>query len=321
MLMLMLSKVIRMSDQYPLTPEETYVEHLRKGLESSSIIKTRFINFRSKYPDVVVFALEGDDDKIVYAQWVKQIRPDLAYEPFPCGGKKTVRNLKNSLYADLNGLKENVYFFVDKDFDELEGFINSDAVFMTCKYSIENYLVSIDILDDILKNEFPCHARPDLRKKIGDMFQKDYEQFLRVTAELNKRIYVARKLKIELTEEKITEKQKYIANISLGTVDKADASPETVINYQREPNLNDLVKINIEFSKLIPSDHYRGTFAYIFFKAWLELLAKECRNQNSTVFTDVISDERPKNSEFTMNSFASKSKYPPNLPKFLNSIY
>jgi Protein of unknown function (DUF4435) len=69
-----------------------------------------------------LLAFEGDDDKIVYGQWIRRIRPGLRYEPFPCGGKREAKELKNALGRDLAQLGENVFFLVDRDYDDLTGF-------------------------------------------------------------------------------------------------------------------------------------------------------------------------------------------------------
>ena len=69
-----------------------------------------------------MLVFEGDDDKIVYGQWIRRVRPTLRYEPFPCGGKKEVRELKNALARDLAHLDDGVFFFVDRDFNDLLGF-------------------------------------------------------------------------------------------------------------------------------------------------------------------------------------------------------
>jgi hypothetical protein len=126
----------------------------------------------------MVFAFEGDDDKIVYGQWIRRLFPRLHYEPFPCGGKKGVKALKNSLHKDLTGQERNVLFFVDRDYDDLAGFESQSGVFMTDAYSVENYLVTPRVVGELLRDEFPCHARPDLRQKIARIFVDDYAKFL-----------------------------------------------------------------------------------------------------------------------------------------------
>jgi hypothetical protein len=48
-------------------------------------------------------------------------------------------------------LKFNRAFFVDRDFDDLQGRLPDNTVYMTETYSIENCIVCREVLEDILK--------------------------------------------------------------------------------------------------------------------------------------------------------------------------
>src|SRR6516162_499595 len=91
-------------------PENAFVERLKSARTTSAVLKLKLITLKSGFPDALVFAFEGDDDKIVYGQWIRRIRPELQYEPFPCGGKEGVRGLKNAVTRDLSGLGTGVFF-------------------------------------------------------------------------------------------------------------------------------------------------------------------------------------------------------------------
>lgn len=167
--------------------DSPYLQRLRSSRNSPAVLKAKLIAFRSSEPNVIIIAIEGDDDKIIYAQWIARVRGDLVYEPFPCRGKKSVLDLKAVVERDLGNLDKNLYFFVDRDFDDLAGHKPSEALFLTDMYSVENYLVSRDVLESILKNEFHCHGRPDIRRTIIEMFDEDYSKFLKL---LGKSIFV-----------------------------------------------------------------------------------------------------------------------------------
>ncbi|WP_456744867.1 DUF4435 domain-containing protein [Bradyrhizobium sp. USDA 4354] len=48
-----------------------------------------------------------------------------------------------------------MYFFVDRDFDDFRGFQSDPATtFCTDQYSIENYLVTREVLEELLKDDF-----------------------------------------------------------------------------------------------------------------------------------------------------------------------
>ncbi len=60
-------------------------------------------------------------NKPVFIQWIRRLSPDLTYEPFLANGKRKSLALRKSLRQDLGNLREGVYFFVDRDFDDLQG--------------------------------------------------------------------------------------------------------------------------------------------------------------------------------------------------------
>lgn len=299
--------------------DSSYLQHLRSSRNSPAVLKARLIAFRSAEPKVTIVALEGDDDKIVYSQWVARVRPDFVYEPFPCGGKRGVLSLKAVVERDLGNLRQNLYFLIDRDFDDLAGHPSSDAVFLTDRYSIENYLVDRDVLKSLLKNEFHCHERPDIRKIILDLFERDYEAFLKITRMLNFRIYVARRLEIELNSA-LPTKLNVIANIDLGVITPSDTLPEEVVVYSREPQPMELEALEAEFAKLEPRTRFRGKFALKFFQRWLERLGDEYRAGTRCLFSELSGNARPRAAELVLSNFASKSKVPNGFTNFINSV-
>ncbi len=223
-----------MTNADQVTPEEAFVERVKSARKSGAVLKATLISLRSALPDVTVLAFEGDDDKIVYGQWIRRIRPGLRYEPLPCGGKKGVKELKRLLGRDLDRLGQNIFFLVDRDYDDLRGFENPDGVFMIDTYAVENYLVTDDVLDKLLRDEFPCHARPALRRDIVQMFNRDYADFLNITAAINKRLFVARQVIIELAKE-LPKSLSNLATVQVGNVLAVQTPPEEVVVYKREP--------------------------------------------------------------------------------------
>ena len=222
-----------MTESVPHTPEEAFVEQVRLARRSGAVLKAKLITLRSDLPEAIVLVFEGDDDKIIYGQWIRRLRPGLRYEPFPCGGKKEARGLKNTLLRDLNGLGERTYFVVDRDFDDLIGFDGIDAVFMTDMYSIENYLVSSEVLGELLRDEFPCHARPDVREEIIKVFERDYARFLELTSSVNRRIFVARQIPLELTK-RLPTSLRDLAIVEIANVGPVETPPGDIVIYIRE---------------------------------------------------------------------------------------
>ena len=302
-----------------LTPEEIFLERVKAARSTSAVLKAKLITLKSDFPDTIVFAFEGDDDKIVYGQWIKRIRPELQYEPFPCGGKKGVRDLKNVVTRDLSGLGARVFFFVDRDFDDLQGFQDTSNIFMTETYSVENCFVTEEIIEEILRDEFPCHARPELRESISKVFRKDYEAFLVVTTDLNRRIYYAKKIPIEITR-RLPTSIRHFAMIKIGNVSRSTTPIEEAVVLGREPTFEEQEELNEEFAALSPRTRFRGKFALRFLKEWLMKLADEYAARDLGLFGDDPPVGGVRRAEFVLSNFAAKSLLPASLPAFIMAI-
>jgi hypothetical protein len=287
-------------------PENAFVERLKSARTTSAVLKLKLITLKSGFPDALVFAFEGDDDKIVYGQWIRRIRPELQYEPFPCGGKEGVRGLKNAVTRDLSGLGTGVFFFVDRDFDDLLGFLDTTNVFMTETYSVENCLVTDEVLDGLLRDEFPCHARPELRGSITEIFKKDYDQFLVVTADLNRRIFYARRIPIEIVK-RLPDSLRHFAVINIGNIGKSSTPTGEAVVLAREPTDDEAKNLNQHFSTLSPRFRFRGKFALRFLKVWLGKLADEYDAGNLGLFGTDPPKGGVRRAEFALSNFAAKS--------------
>lgn len=104
---------------------QTNTDFLLKDMKASkkrpAVLKTDLANIKSNCPQSLIFAFEGKHDKGVYYQWIRCVRQDLRYEPFPCNGKAQVLKLKEMIERDLDSIGNGVYFFIDRDFDDLRG--------------------------------------------------------------------------------------------------------------------------------------------------------------------------------------------------------
>lgn len=178
--------------------DDQYLEAMKAARDRTAVLKIALVQLRSRFPDRLIFAFEGIDDKIVYYHWIRKLSPDTVYEALPCGSKRNVLRLREVCARDMNELSNGVYYFIDRDFDEFANFTKEKNTFMTDCYSVENYLVSDSIFDDVLTNEFHCHARPEVRQRIRTVFNAVHDAFLAVSRSLNFRIFEARKLKIDI---------------------------------------------------------------------------------------------------------------------------
>ena len=295
------------------------LQGFKEARDVAATLKAELLNFRSSNPNAIIFAFEGKDDKIVYSHWIRQFSITFPYKPFPCQNKHRTLKLKESLERDLNGLANNVYFFIDRDFDDLAGVADSSNVFMTDKYSVENYLVTVDVLDQILRNEFHCHGKPECRKKIIELFNAQYDLFLKITEELNFRIFVSKKLSIRRTKE-ISSKIGVVVKIDLTNIACSDTCLSEIVCLESEPSQSEFEAYRAEFENFNRADRYRGKFCFNFFRKWLELLAHERNSDSSLLFPDLDREHLKAPTNINLDSFASKATPPTGLTEFLQSI-
>jgi hypothetical protein len=300
-------------------PVDPVIERLINSRDNPAVLKMGLIQMRGRCPKIPIFAVEGETDKSVYSHWVRRFRPHLRYEYFVCKNKHQVLMLHGSIQRDRTGLQKNVFFFIDRDFDDLAGVDHSEAIFMTDKYSIENYLVCEVVLDDILKIELSCNGYPELRTKLAVLFNNTYAQFLNVTSSFNFRLFTAKRFAIPRTGA-FPERINQIAVISLEEVKPQIRPTEQVIELEREPTEQEIEVCECEFAELVPFDRYRGKFALLFFKRWLDLLIDDYSAKTSVHFNQVEELTRARREEIVFNSLAARSPTPIGLQEFLSSI-
>ena len=295
---------------------EAEVEALRDARGSAAELKVRLVSLRSELPQGLIFVFEGDDDRGIYLSWFRQIDAQVRYEPFSCGGKAGVLRLWDAVKRDINGLSEDVYFFVDRDFDDLRGAVADNSIYMTDCYSVESYLVTRDVLDQILKVEFHCHSSPAVRHKVMALFETVYEQFLGVSRDYNRDLHVARTQAIELRRA-LPKTVSKLASVELDEVTASGVPVNQVIVTEPEitPELRDVCAL--QFDALDAGTRYRGKFSLAFLRAWLEKLAVERRRPGSPYFEGLNPDVKVSTEKLTLATLAARSDPPIGLAAFL----
>lgn len=294
------------------------VKTLVESRESPAVLKLKLIQLRTRLPSTLIFAFEGDDDKLAYYQWIRRINPELVYEPFNCRGRNNVLLLREIVSRDMGGLKETIYFFVDRDFEDIGTRIHRD-LFITDAYSIENYLVSEDVLDELLKNEFHCDGEPDVRQEIITLFSKLYSKFLEYTKEANKILFVCKRSKCPVSGN-VPDKIELIADIRLDDVCELDQPMQSRWKLTICIDDGKYKSLKEEFESLDPRMRYRGKFALRFFMRWLHCLVMDRNSTASRLFTTASRSKSVNYSDISISALASKSRLPQGLSDFINGV-
>ncbi len=307
-----------MTTEMPMR-SDSYLQRLKSSLSASAVLKAELGVAKSSSAGIKIFAYEGVDDKLIYSHWLSKFQPDILYEPFICRNKNQLLQLWSSLKSDLSGMGKNVYFFTDRDFDDLKGNELDDSIFMTEKYSVENYLVETEILEEILKIEFHCHGSSSIRAEIGELFKSDYDSFLDVTSDINFRIYLARKCKIRQLRE-LSVRIDELAEIKISDVKKGNGKIEDMVCLEREPSGSEVDEHRVKFMELEKRSRYRGKFALMFFRKWLALLLVERNSNNTGLFGQLPQHEFIAKGGFSFDQLAAKSKAPLAFKIFIKNI-
>jgi hypothetical protein len=217
-------------------------------------------------------------------------------------------------------LGSRVYFFIDRDFDDLAGRDADDGTtFMIDRYSVENYLVSADVLEELLKDEFHCHAEPRVREEIIRVFESRFNEFLAATKEINLRLFIARQLKLEL-KKNIPEGVNHLAVVELTRVTPVQAAADSIIVYDEKPEPADLDRLTRAFEAFNPADRYRGKFCHVFFMKWLDLLSEDRRQDRSRHFYALARPRMVRMQSISLGMLASKSQLPHGLSEFIATV-
>lgn len=298
--------------------EDPYVRHFLASRDSAARQKIRLAEFRAKYPEGIIFSVEGIDDKQIYFHWIRKSVPDLEYEVHICDTKDDALKLLDALRRDKTGLAKDIYFLLDRDFDGLKGRESGSEVLLTESYSIENYLVCAGVLDDILKVELHCHGEPQCRGEVVVAFEDVYGKFLAVTKSLNFRIFISRRGNIRQVD-RLPNRLTDVAAVSLLDVTAGELPVTEAVKLEREPTIEEIKFHQADFDALTPRAHYRGKFALMFFQRWLSLLVGDRRSDEPRLFSTVAKSHSPANN-FTLDMMAGRAKVPPELHGFLQTI-
>lgn len=294
-----------------------YIKTLRNSRQQPAVLKLELATLKSIYPKSIVLALEGKDDKTVYYNWISKIESTMRYEPFPCGGKKNVLALIESIERDLDNIGENVYFIIDQDYDDNSAIAHLDSVYITEGYSFENSLVTKETVEELLKNDLHCHGHINNRQLISDTFERLYKDFLIITKEINFRLFVSKYFKITQISS-LPEKISKLITLNLNDIQPSNFDPAEIVKLEREPTQAELAEALEKFNELNPEVRYRGKFAYAFFQKWLQLLVSD-RNSDNSIFFRKVNDPS-KASHITLDSIAAKSSPPKCFRNFVFKI-
>lgn len=306
-----------MTTYFDHTQVDRYRESLIKSREKTSVLKIKVLSVRSQLGPWPIFIFEGPDDKSLFGEWIRRLAPQLVYEPIIASGKDQALKYYDTLVSDVSEFDEWLYFFIDRDFDDLKGREPSAQIFITDHYAVENYVVNEQVLDEALKDELHCHGEIQIRAEVIEAFRKIFEDFLSIVKPLNFKLYCARRYDVAI--DNLPKRISKIADIDYDGLTAAELPCEQGVTLAREFTLLEVSEATREFESLDPRTRYRGKFSMMFFVKWLEMLTL-MRNTRTGVMTGLSGEFKVRCNFGELGRFASKSSPPGGLISFLERV-
>ena len=314
------------------------VNSLRNSRDSYVVVYDRFMKLYPKEPQKVYCFMEGYmDDKYYGLRVDKYFSQKKVY--LCCGGKAAVLHMRrviaaSDLYDDCKCL-----YFTDRDFD---GPLNDSYVFETPCYSIENFFVQKEVLEEILKREFHIYELNPNYQTILNLYEEAFESFHHCIVLLNAWIYYQReqerrqKLRKKVHLDILGKKELYrfCLDVTSGK-SKADScySLENLQrwfpdSYQMTPEL--LYTYRGKLLNMDAEKDFRGKQEFEFFCLFIEkvkeqinLCRKEKKNRGVLVFTEdlrTVSLDLSGGKEEHMSKLTSYAVTPAELEDYLSAM-
>ncbi|EAW38384.1 DUF4435 domain-containing protein [Lyngbya sp. PCC 8106] len=128
----------------------SYIEELRKSRNKPQVAYQEFALHTRRGKDGLFCFFEGKDNAY-YVPKIKQFTNN--YHTIRCGGRENVLKVYELIKNHREYDKYKKAFFIDRDFNSPLP-PHNPPIFETPCYSIENFYVSVEVFQEIIKNEF-----------------------------------------------------------------------------------------------------------------------------------------------------------------------
>lgn len=254
---------------------DTLTDRMRAAREKDVVSLQSYNTARSKHPSIAMIVLEGDEDPIYYGTMIGKTNPDLTWVPLVCKGKDRVLSLRVLLERNKDIDASLTYFIVDHDFDHLKGHQPGPNLYCTPSYSIENLLISDEVLNALLLGEYKCGAGDESIGTIRGLFEDRLAEFVVAMELANRTLHFCRTKK--LYSGSVENRIKQYLSISLDAVsskyDETDVGK--LVGFSDELDISAIGETTEAFDRLDPMKDWRGKFVLSTFVELLSLLQED----------------------------------------------
>lgn len=261
-----------------------FLSRLNASRDSSiSTYHVFLLQYKSGADDVHVF-VEGHDDISFYTHLIRRyIAPNRRIFMHECGNKRSVYETHQNIDRNI-GTRKGQLFFVDKDLSDIlgESYPSEMNIFVTEHYSIENYLVSEEMLFDVWNELFRFkETRVDF-EIVREKFHEELRKFHEVAQSITVWIILVRRSGYRPSLDNIA-----FSKICFFDNEISFKVREVAVGANLVPLLEGLCKlttpseysvtvsaIQMELSGMNPKSYIRGKFELWFFVNFVERLLK-----------------------------------------------
>lgn len=284
----------------------------KRNQKSTSL---HFLKLKVVSTDLTYCFVEGEEDITFYQDKLSKIDEQLKYEFIKSDGKEKILKLEDIVNNKLWS-KYKIMLFVDKDYDNTYNYKN---IFVTDVYSIENYFVTNNVLEKILKYSFYIDNQ-DVVNSIIKRYEELQIEYHKILLKINTFLKLQqikentnrRNKKLHLNQIKIKD----IVEIKLSGISlKKDLKKcmESLHDYY-EFNKEEFIQVSKSFETSRYPYDFRGKYEIHFLENYLELIVNELKKDNNIFkFKKKITYH---NSDF-IRKFTMYAESPKNLKRYV----
>ena len=255
------------------------------------------------------------------------IQPTTVYY-LNCKGKSGVIRIFNLIYNSENSEKYDqawICFFLDRDFDAIAEHPNSDRVYITPCYSIENLYVTEKCFRLILKSEFEIDTVVENESnynRVIEQYKCRMEDVLNASLEINIWLYCQRQYEKINSSNKLTIDSiriNRLIEISLDDVKKNYDYDELLclcpLSYVMQNT--ELDEANRFFTTSDRIASFRGKWLLHLFVSFLRLIVNDANQKKSKIFSQKLKVKLNISSGNILSDLSQYAETPPCLQQFL----
>ncbi|WP_075306284.1 DUF4435 domain-containing protein [Hyalangium minutum] len=270
----------------------TFPDQLQQSMQRSVVILHRFLLNVGKLRSGVHAFFEGKTDDSFYGTAIRShLDPDRKYATYHCGSKRRVHDVRK----EINGRVPRgsvALFFTDRDLDRLIPVVydSFDDVYVTDFYSVENHLVSEEMLECVWGQVFRQELDPASMTPVMEKFREGMAKYCSTMRYVMAWVVVQRRAGTKLNlDDKVSLHELFevgedlvaSTKIADGDVYKAlDSMARCVTNEEQKAQADALAA---QFVNEFPKNFVRGRFELWFFMEFLKSLRKWSERQGYRV--------------------------------------